>query len=441
MRENADYRWRTDAFDLSRASDNPLVSEQKSTKTDWAQSNKVVGFNVDFGIRNQSVFYSIQLDQNNAAATTEANRVITDMGNQAGGRRTNTQNVSLYNLYKNRSYECRVESMGNAMIQPTMYFNLRNVPMFRGPYMIQSVEHTISAGDFKTFFSGVRMPIYSLPLITKQLVSINANLLGQLVQILKRQKETEVASTQPTINVITIGNGIQTNVVYSSAFPSQCQADMLSTNPKYQNFLGIENTQQSISFADLAKIIRDNTTLGPARAMILYTAYVNGHDDNSVYTYNYDLGNTLLGGGSFPQQISYGGREKYFQKQFGCKVNQNGYGQPTAVFTTTTSGESFTNSVKFINDYYVNEQVLSKSLLFAPLVTTGNTGSLVWNTKKDYIDNMISIWTKYWPQNRFQTDEQWNKWVDSNKNMYDTFKKEAENVVELLAKYKLVNFK
>ena len=160
-----------------------------------------------------------------------------------------------------------------------------------------------------------------------------------------------------------------------------------------------------------------------------------------LYTYNYDLGNTLLGGGSFPQQISYGGREKYFQKQFGCKVNQNGYGQPSAVFTTTTSGESFTNSVKFINDYYVNEQVLSKSLLFAPLVTTGNTGSLVWNTKKDYIDNMISIWTKYWPQNRFQTDEQWNKWVDSNKNMYDTFKKEAENVVELLAKYKLVNFK
>ena len=61
-----------------------------------------------------------------------------------------------------------------------------------------------------------------------------------------------------------------------------------------------------------------------------------------------------------------------------------------------------TNSVKFINDYYVNEQVLSKSLLFAPLVTTGNTGSLVWNTKQDYIDNMISIWTKYWPQNRFQ---------------------------------------
>jgi hypothetical protein len=216
---------------------------------------------------------------------------------------------------------------------------------------------------------------------------------------------------------------------------------MLSTNPKYQNFLGIENTQQSISFADLAKIIRDNTTLGPARAMILYTAYVNGHDDNSVYTYNYDLGNTLLGGGSFPQQISYGGREKYFQKQFGCKVNQNGYGQPTAVFTTTTSGESFTNSVKFINDYYLNEQVLSKSLLFAPLFTTGNTGSLVWDTKESYVENMYTLWIKYWPQKRFQTDDQYEKWLTSNKNMADTFRTSAQNVVELLAKYKLVNFK
>jgi hypothetical protein len=445
MRENADYRWRTDAFDLSRSSDMPLLSEVKNTKTDWAQSNKVVGFNVDFGIRNQSVFYSIQLDQNNAAATTEANRVITDMSNSAGGRRTNTQNVSLYNLYKNRSYECRVESMGNAMIQPTMYFNLRNVPMFRGPYMIQSVEHTISAGEFKTFFSGVRMPIYSLPLITKQLVSINANLLGQLVQILKRQKETEIAATQPTINVITIGNSVQDNIKYSSGSISQCQADMLTTNPRYQKYLGIENTQQSISFADLAKIIRDNITSGPARAMVLFTAYVNGHDDNSVFTFNFDLGNTPLGGATFPKQINYGGREKYFQKQFGCKVNQNEFAQPSAVFTTGTSGESFTNSVKFINDYYLNEQVLSKSLLFAPLLIVNDQNQQVlsppkWVTKKDYIDNMYQIWIRYWPQNRFQTNEDYEKWEKANANMGKTFITAAENVAELLSKYKLVNF-
>jgi hypothetical protein len=190
----------------------------------------------------------------------------------------------------------------------------------------------------------------------------------------------------------------------------------------------------------LAKIIRDTITSGPARAMVLFTAYVNGHDDNSVFTFNFDLGNTPLGGVTFPKQINYAGREKYFQKQFGCKINQNGFAQPSAVFTTGTSGESFTNSVKFINDYYVNEQVLSKSLLYAPISSTGNTGSLVWNTKEDYIDNMYTVWIKYWPQNRFQTDEQYTSWLNSNKNMKDTFVKAAENVVELLSKYKLVNF-
>jgi hypothetical protein len=80
--------------------------------------------------------------------------------------------------------------MGNVMIQPTMYFNLRHVPMFRGPYMVQAVEHVIDPGSFKTFFTGIRMPIYSLPLITKQIMSINQNLLNELVQSVFRLKET-----------------------------------------------------------------------------------------------------------------------------------------------------------------------------------------------------------------------------------------------------------
>jgi hypothetical protein len=79
-------------------------------------------------------------------------------------------------------------------------------------------------------------------------------------------------------------------------------------------------------------------------------------------------------------------------------------------------------------------------LLYAPIITSGNTGSLVWNTKDDYVRHMSSIWIKYWPQNKFQTDDQYIKWYDSNINMSETFTKSAENVVELLVKYKLVNF-
>ena len=61
--------------------------------------------------------------------------------------------------------------------------------------------------------------------------------------------------------------------------------------------------------------------------------------------------------------------------------------------------------------------------------------------KESYVENMYTVWIKYWPQKRFQTDDQYTQWLKSNKNMADTFRTSAENVVELLSKYKLVNFK
>ena len=44
LKENVDYRYRNDAFDLRRASENPLIENQVGKK-DWALSNKCVGFN------------------------------------------------------------------------------------------------------------------------------------------------------------------------------------------------------------------------------------------------------------------------------------------------------------------------------------------------------------------------------------------------------------
>jgi hypothetical protein len=422
MRENADYRWRTDAFDLTRISDMPLVDKLQN-KTDWAQSNKVVGFNVDFGTRNQGMFYSIQLDQNTAAATTEANMVVTNMANRAGGRPTTNQNVSLYNLYKNRSYECRVESMGNMMIQPTMYFNLRYVPMFRGPYMIQSVEHTIDGGQFRTFFTGVRMPVYSLPLIEQQLISINQNLLTELVQSVRRTKETESTAAQPAVNTITIGNSILTNVKYTPGFQSECFADIQNANINYQRFTGVENTQQSITFSDLCSLIGQNATTNPLRAIIFFMAYINGHDDNKVYSFNNDLGGTPLGGLPFPQ-ISYGGRDVYFKKEYACKSNQNGTALPYAIF------ESYENSIKFIRDYFSPNGSTNTGILFSDPAYT-------WDTKEKYIGAMVEIYLRYWPQGR--TKEEVERWSKNNKTSVEKIIKYAERAIEISIQNKLIN--
>ena len=49
------------------------------------------------------------------------------------------------------------------MIQPTMYFQLKNVPLFAGAYWIVEVSHAIANNSMTTTFKGVRMPKDSLP--------------------------------------------------------------------------------------------------------------------------------------------------------------------------------------------------------------------------------------------------------------------------------------
>ena len=48
---------------------------------------------------------------------------------------------SLYEVFLNRSYSCTVEALGNPMIQPLQYFELENVPMFYGSYLIRDVKN------------------------------------------------------------------------------------------------------------------------------------------------------------------------------------------------------------------------------------------------------------------------------------------------------------
>ena len=63
--------------------------------------------------------------------------------------------------------------MGCANIMPMMYFQLNNIPMFRGAYMITNVEHHIKAGDFKTVFRGVRINKNQLPYNQEALTTDN----------------------------------------------------------------------------------------------------------------------------------------------------------------------------------------------------------------------------------------------------------------------------
>lgn len=210
QKNNIDYRFNSDSFDIGRCSDNPL-RESNPNKDDYGSSNKVVAFNVDFGIRNQNMFKSINLNQSQYKNTSETFSVLVDIANQNKGQKAFQQSTSLYNLYKTRSYTCDVESMGNAMLQPTMYFNLRYVPMFTGAYWITSVVHTISPQDFTTSFSGVRISKYAFPNFSKLTMSVNTDLLRRY-QKKKEVIPVSITAETPTTSTITLTGKTNGNV-------------------------------------------------------------------------------------------------------------------------------------------------------------------------------------------------------------------------------------
>jgi hypothetical protein len=72
--------------------------------------------------------------------------------------------------------------MGNVMIQPTMYFYLKNIPMFKGTYWITEVTHSIKNGSITTSFKGSRVPYTALPDLKDSFMSSYKTLFDKLQQ-------------------------------------------------------------------------------------------------------------------------------------------------------------------------------------------------------------------------------------------------------------------
>jgi hypothetical protein len=154
-----------DSFDISNVNNNPLVvvGPDVFRNTDFSKSNKVVAFEVGFGDQNQSIFKGLELDQTSIKNTSESFQVIERLGNSETGSSVSQIDIGLFDIYRQASYTCGVTTMGNVMIQPTMFFYLKNVPLFRGSYWITEVSHSIKMTGIETTFKGSRIPMQSLP--------------------------------------------------------------------------------------------------------------------------------------------------------------------------------------------------------------------------------------------------------------------------------------
>ena len=128
--------------------------------------NDVAVFAVNYSQQNQNIFKDITLDQSEFSETDESLRITDDIAHKGSENNVTLGGQNIYNVYSVRSYKAEVEMMGNAMIQPMMHFQLNNIPMFHGAYMITRVKHSIKPNHMLTNFSGTRVRYPKTELLT-----------------------------------------------------------------------------------------------------------------------------------------------------------------------------------------------------------------------------------------------------------------------------------
>ena len=132
----------------------------KNTKFPFRQ---VRAFRVRFAEQNQSMFSNIKIDSKEYPETNESINILSRLAGDNKLQAPAPKGQNLYNLYENRSYKATITGLGNVMIQPTQYFQVENVPLYSGAYIILGVEHSVEPNKMTTSFYGTKILKYPVP--------------------------------------------------------------------------------------------------------------------------------------------------------------------------------------------------------------------------------------------------------------------------------------
>lgn len=203
-----------DGFDFRCVDGNMTTSlPQDFSNSGATHENDVAVFSINYGQQNQNIFKDITLDQSEFAETAESIQITDAISKRGSENNTTLAGQNLYNVYSVRSYKAEVEMMGNAMIQPMMHFQLNNIPMFHGGYLITRVRHTIKPNNMSTNFTGVRLRFAETKLITA------SDLYMSLIDSLDlsntskgRTNNVAIASYPPIVLTIKSNGGVNGNI-------------------------------------------------------------------------------------------------------------------------------------------------------------------------------------------------------------------------------------
>ena len=209
--EDQSSQYPNDGFDLTNDCLNcpkGITGNAKDAdgKNEW--EDVASAFVVRYGQQNQNFFKDVSLDQAEFGATAESLEITDALSNTLSDSNKSFYGQNLYDVYSVRSYKVEVEMMGDAMIQPMMYFQLDNMPMFHGAYLITHVKHSIKPHYMSTVFNGTRIKSVQTPLIDA------ASLYGALLGTFTLPSSTGALSntttgSYPPIVATILGNGGQ----------------------------------------------------------------------------------------------------------------------------------------------------------------------------------------------------------------------------------------
>lgn len=152
-----------DSFDI-----NDEVNLPDNFKQGFGNYN-IPAFGVTYGMQNQNYFVDIDVSMDNPNVTDQviqATFQIADENYKNGASDTVSKIRSvgqdMYRVYSNHAYQCGVTMMGCAWVQPLMYFQLLNIPLFRGAYIIHKVTHNITPNNMVTKIVGTKVSRISM---------------------------------------------------------------------------------------------------------------------------------------------------------------------------------------------------------------------------------------------------------------------------------------
>ena len=321
--------YKDDGLDISVCTENPIAISSDQ-KRNYSLENKVVGFAVDFELQNQGVFKSISVSQDLGKATSESLMAEYNLAQSSTGIQTSTQNVSLYNIYKTRSYNASVVSMGNAMIQPSMYFVLRNVPLFAGSYFITEVQHTIGLDDFSTSFTGTRQAAPTLPKVDALFQTIKKQLLTNLGNTYKNQGSTDAGTTG---NISEIKNSITNSLVGPKILNASVDCTKNEAYINYVKYTG--GSETSIATSVVQKIKLSLATSDKIKLCIFTSIWIeSGYDDSTptVTYFGYNMAGITLNY-DYPGNLKGYFLSEQTKNYYQCLTNSsNNFTQSYAVF-------------------------------------------------------------------------------------------------------------